>query len=89
VHLHANAKLTPALRRLLVHRVRELGWRVTEAAEAAGAMVASRNRTAQSRGPPGPRDRLAIGSRQLTVSSYTEAQRLGSGISALYPRVTG
>ena len=36
MHLHANAKLTPALRRLLVHRVRELGWRVTEAAEAAG-----------------------------------------------------
>jgi len=36
VRLHANAKLTPALRRLLVHRVRELGWRVTEAAEAAG-----------------------------------------------------
>jgi len=36
VHLHANAKLTPALRRLLVHRVRELGWRVTEAAAAAG-----------------------------------------------------
>jgi transposase InsO family protein len=34
--LHANAKLTPALRRLLVHRIRELGWRVTEAAEAAG-----------------------------------------------------
>jgi transposase InsO family protein len=34
--LHANAKLTPALRRLLVHRVRELGWRVTEAAQAAG-----------------------------------------------------
>jgi transposase InsO family protein len=36
VHLHANAKLTPALRRLLVHRVRVLAWRVTEAAEAAG-----------------------------------------------------
>ena len=36
MQLHANAKLTPALRRLLVHRVRELGWRVTEAAEAAG-----------------------------------------------------
>lgn len=35
-HLHRNAKLTPASRRLLVHRVRELGWRVTEAAEAAG-----------------------------------------------------
>jgi transposase InsO family protein len=34
--LHRNAKLTPALRRLLVHRVHELGWRVTEAAEAAG-----------------------------------------------------
>jgi transposase len=36
VHLHANAKLTPALRRLLVHRVLALRWRVTEAAEAAG-----------------------------------------------------
>ena len=35
-HLHRNAKLTPASRRLLVQRVRELGWRVTEAAEAAG-----------------------------------------------------
>ena len=36
MHLHANAKLTPASRRLLVHRVRELGWPVTEAAQAAG-----------------------------------------------------
>ena len=36
MQLHANAKLTPAMRRLLVDRVRELGWRVTEAAEAAG-----------------------------------------------------
>ena len=35
-HLHRNAKLTPVSRRLLVQRVRELGWRVTEAAEAAG-----------------------------------------------------
>jgi len=35
-HLHANAKLTPAMRELLVQRVRELGWRVTEAAQAAG-----------------------------------------------------
>jgi len=34
--LHANAKLAPAARRLLVHRIRERGWRVTEAAEAAG-----------------------------------------------------
>ena len=34
--LHANAKLTPVSRRLLVQRVRELGWRVTEAAQAAG-----------------------------------------------------
>ncbi len=36
MHLHANAKLTPALRRLLVHRIRDLGWPVKEAAEAAG-----------------------------------------------------
>ena len=36
MHLHANAKLTPALRRLLVHRIRELGWPVAEAAVQAG-----------------------------------------------------
>jgi len=36
VQLHANAKLTPTSRRLLINRVRELEWRVTEAAEAAG-----------------------------------------------------
>jgi transposase InsO family protein len=36
VHLHSNAKLTPASRRHLVRQVRELGCRVTEAAEAAG-----------------------------------------------------
>jgi transposase InsO family protein len=36
VQLHRNAKLTPATRRLLVHRVRTLGWRVTKAASAAG-----------------------------------------------------
>lgn len=36
VQLHANAKLTPALRRLLIERVRRSGWRVTEAAAAAG-----------------------------------------------------
>ena len=34
--LHANAKLTPAARRLLIHRVGELGWRAAEAASAAG-----------------------------------------------------
>lgn len=34
--LHANAKLTPAARRLLVHRVRELGWPAAKAARQAG-----------------------------------------------------
>ncbi|MBW2393073.1 MAG: helix-turn-helix domain-containing protein [Deltaproteobacteria bacterium] len=34
--LHANAKLTPASRRLLIRRVREKGWPVKRAAEAAG-----------------------------------------------------
>jgi transposase InsO family protein len=34
--LHANAKLTPAARRLLVHRVRELGWPAARAARQAG-----------------------------------------------------
>ncbi|MCP5058092.1 MAG: hypothetical protein GY937_15410 [bacterium] len=37
MQLHANAKLTPASRRLLIRRVREKGWPVKRAAEAAGA----------------------------------------------------
>jgi transposase InsO family protein len=36
VRVHRNAKLLPAQRKLLVDRVRVLGWRVTEAAGAAG-----------------------------------------------------
>jgi transposase InsO family protein len=36
VRVHRNAKLLPAQRELLVHRVRVRGWRLTEAAEAAG-----------------------------------------------------
>ena len=36
MRLHPNAKLTPANRQLLVQRIRELGWPVSEAAEAAG-----------------------------------------------------
>ena len=36
MRLHANAKLTPASRRLLVRRVREESWPVKRAAEAAG-----------------------------------------------------
>jgi len=36
VRLHPNAKLTPSNRRLLVDRIRELGWSVTRAAGACG-----------------------------------------------------
>ena len=36
MRLHANAKLTPCARLLLVHRISEEGWRVAAAAEAAG-----------------------------------------------------
>lgn len=36
MRLHANAKLTPASRRLLIRRVREKAWPVKRAAEAAG-----------------------------------------------------
>src|SRR5690606_28339120 len=36
VTIHPNARLTPAARRLLVHRVRSQGWLVKDAAEAAG-----------------------------------------------------
>ncbi len=36
MRLHPNAKLTPSNRRLLIRRIRELNWSVTEAAEATG-----------------------------------------------------
>ncbi len=36
MRLHRNAKLTPASRFLLVHRIRQLGWTVTRAAAMAG-----------------------------------------------------
>ena len=36
MQLHPNAKLTPANRRLLVGRIQERGWTVSEAARAAG-----------------------------------------------------
>ena len=36
MRLHPNAKLTPVNRLLLVERIRRQGWKVTEAAEAAG-----------------------------------------------------
>ena len=36
MRVHRNAKLLPAQRELLVDRVRVLGWRLTQAAEAAG-----------------------------------------------------
>ncbi len=60
VHLHANAKLTPAARRLLVDRIRGLGWRVTEAAEAAGVSRQTAYKWLSrydAEGPAGPDDR--------------------------------
>ena len=36
MRLHPNAKLVPAQRFLLVRRIRREGWRVTQAANAAG-----------------------------------------------------
>jgi transposase InsO family protein len=36
MNTHKNARMTPLGRALLVHRVREKGWRVTAAAQAAG-----------------------------------------------------
>src|SRR5437870_5449100 len=39
VHLHANARLTPAARLLLVQRVRDQQWSISDAALAAGVSV--------------------------------------------------
>jgi transposase InsO family protein len=39
VRLHRNAKTTPHMRALLVHRIRQDGWETSEAAEAAGISV--------------------------------------------------
>jgi transposase InsO family protein len=60
VQLHPNAKLTPSNRRLLVRRVRELGWKTAEAAECAGVSRQTAYkwlRRADAEGPKGLEDR--------------------------------
>ncbi len=60
MRLHPNAKLTPALRRLLVQRVRDQRWTVRAAAEAAGVSRRTAHKWLQrfdSEGPPGLEDR--------------------------------
>ena len=60
MRLHPNAKLVPAQRLLLVRRIRELGWSVTEAAEAAGVSRQTAYkwlRRFEGEGAPGLEDR--------------------------------
>ena len=44
MNLHKNARLTPQVRLLLVRRITEKGWRVADAANAAGISVRQRYR---------------------------------------------
>ncbi len=60
VQLHANAKLTPRTRRLLVDRIRRAGWPVAQAAQAAGVTRGTAYkwlRRFDEEGPRGLRDR--------------------------------
>src|SRR5215216_588001 len=74
--LHANAKTCPKSRRLLVRRVREEGWSVMAAAEAAG--ISERNayrwlRRFGEEGEPGLRDRSSAPKR---IPHKTPAERV-------------
>src|SRR5829696_1587517 len=80
--LHANAKTCPKSRRLLVRRVREEGWSVMAAAEAAG--ISERNayrwlRRFGEEGEPGLRDRSSAPKR---IPHKTPAERV-EAIAAL------
>ena len=60
MRLHPNAKLTPSQRKLLVRRIRNEKWTVTEAAEAAGVSRHTAHkwlRRFDSEGPAGLEDR--------------------------------
>lgn len=62
MNIHENARTTPVSRALLVRRVRGLGWRVSQAASAAG--ISQRTaykwlRRFANEGQAGLRDRLS------------------------------
>ena len=61
--LHANAKLTPQGRALLVRRIRQQGWTVADAAQAAGVSVRTGYRWLaryRTEGPQGLLDRSVL-----------------------------
>lgn len=66
MRLHANAKLTPQGRALLVTRVRQEGWRVSDACQAAGVSVRTGYRWLarhRDEGPAGLVDRPSVAHR--------------------------
>lgn len=67
MRLHANAKLTPEGRALLVRRVRQEGWRVFDACQAAGVSVRTGYRWLarhRAEGPAGLIDRSSVAHRR-------------------------
>jgi transposase InsO family protein len=87
--LHANAKTCPKSRRLLVRRVREEGWSVMAAAEAAG--ISERNayrwlRRFGEEGEPGLRDRSSAPKR---IPHKTPAERVEAIAALRRLRFTG
>jgi transposase InsO family protein len=72
MRLHANAKLTPEGRALLVRRVRQEGWRVLDACQAAGVSVRTGYRWLaryRAEGPPGLVDRSSVAHRRPHASA--------------------
>lgn len=67
MHLDANAKLTPALRRLLVHRVRELGWRA-RGSEARGPFLPAPAAAWGDAAAPDPADAATAPPRNWTLN---------------------
>ena len=63
MRLHPNAKTTPYTRQLLAERILQLGWSVSDAAQAAGVSERTAYRWLaryRAEGPLGLRDRSCI-----------------------------
>lgn len=87
--LHANAKLTPQGRALLVERVRQQGWAVADAARAAGVSVRTVYRWLaryRTEGPQGLVDRSSAAHR---LPAATPQDRVRAILALRGLRMTG
>jgi transposase InsO family protein len=79
VTLHPNAKTTPFARQLLVHRARDLGWAMADAAQAAGISVRTGYRwlaRERTEGRAGLQDRSSRAHRIVRRTGSRRADRI-------------